>query len=154
MDRAVIDDLKVNQWIMFANKPKDSHTESTDYPTMMMMAMPNQSGDSTPQMFLLTPFYLTNVSIPFVTGYYLHTNRTPMTFPVYKYDIFKVPPQVSSLYKEHWVSSICNNVPPSELTKMLPFLPEWFTKTKIYKKVKELYYEEEQRPKNIRNLKR
>ena len=146
MDKLVPDNILPKMWIIFTITPSPEPDEDDHHQfiiTMVRMPDPNPTHVLVPNIFLNTPFYVQHVSLPLITGYFVHSGTTPITYDVYKYRIYKCTTQVVSLYKEEYARNFIASTNHSirTLQQSLPFQPSWLIKTRNYKILERILYE-------------
>ena len=145
MDKLVPDNILPRMWIMFAMPPEPKEQEDPPaFIVTMMVRMPEQQPSTlVPNIYLHTPFYVQSVSLPFVTGYFIHYCLTPITYDVYKYRVYKASTQVVSLYKEDYARNFVasQNHSLRTLPRSVAFQPSWLTKTRTYKILEGILHE-------------
>lgn len=144
MDRLVPDNILPRTWIMFAMPPEPKEQEDpTEFVVTMMVRMPEPSGALIPNIHIHTPFYVQSVSLPFITGYFVHIPTTTITYNVYKYQVHKAPIQIVSLYKEDYARNFVasQNHSLRTLARSVAFQPSWLIKTRTYKILEGILHE-------------
>lgn len=146
MDKLVPDNILPKMWIIFARPPESKEEEDSDegpFIMTMTLRMPGSSSTLVPNIFLNAPFYVQSVSLPFITGYFPHVGISPVTYDVYKYQVYRASSQVVSLYKEDYARSFVASQSHSlcTLRNTTVFQPAWLMKTRTYKTFERILYE-------------
>lgn len=147
MEHIVPDNILPKMWIIFSLLPEPIASKEEDpegpFIMTMMVRMNEPQSVLTPNIYLNTPFYVQSVSLPFVTGYFVHYGTSPVMYNVYKYRIYKAPTQVVSLYKEEYARNFVASQNHSLRTihRSTAFQPSWLIKTRTYKILKGILHE-------------
>ena len=139
MDKLVPDNILPRTWVMFSlpnDPPATSEPPEGAFIMTMMVKVPEPNPSTlVPNIYLHTPFYIQSISLPFVTGYFIHLGATPVTYNAYKYPVYKLSTQVVSLYKEDYARNFISGQKHNlrTLPQAVMFQPSWLTKTRTYK---------------------
>lgn len=141
----VPDNILPKTWIIFSlpPEPKEEAPGGPFIMTMMVRVPETPQAVLMPNIYLNTPFYVQSVSLPFVTGYFIHCGTTPTMYNVYKYRVYKAPTQVVSLYKEEYarIFVASHNHSLRTIHRATAFQPSWLMKTRTYKLLEGILHE-------------